>query len=170
MWSLAAAFFDIAIHRRGPEDLPASTFLVGLLFPVYLSSGLVQLSVGAETSRSELVFATIDSFAYLAFLWLVLSARGRRTRFRQTASAVLGTAIWLNVLGVPLLVWHEALAADRSQASLPLLAYLALFVWSIDVHGYVLARALEQPYMVGVLIVVLYVMIALSIGSALSVI
>ena len=169
MWALASAFFDIAIHRRGPEDLPASHFLVALLFPLYLLSGLAQLSIGVSATRSEIVFSIADACAYVGFLWLVLGVFRKPARFRQTASAVLGASIWLNLLGLPLLAWHDALTGGEPQATLPLFAYLALFVWSVDIRGYVLARALDQPYMVGVLIVILYVMTSLSVGSALSV-
>jgi hypothetical protein len=31
MWQLASVIGEIALRRRGPESLPESTFLVGLL-------------------------------------------------------------------------------------------------------------------------------------------
>lgn len=170
MWPLASAFFDVAIHRRGPEDLPASRFLVALLLPPYLLSAVAQLAIGVDAGGAEVAFVIADACAYLVFVWFVLSLFKKPARFRQTATAVLGTAIWLNVLSLPLLLWHDSLTSGEPEATLPLFGYLALFIWSIDVRGYVLARALEQPYMVGVLIVVLYVMTSMSVSSALSII
>ncbi len=167
MWPLASAFVDIAFHRRGPEDLPSSRFLVALLFPLYLLTGLAILWVADGMGAAQLVFGLADACAYIAFLWLVLSVAGKAPRFRQTASAVLGTTILLNVVAIPLQAWHDAVTTNDTETSIALFGYLALVFWAIDISGYILSRALEQPYMVGVLIVVLYFMISLSIASAL---
>ncbi len=169
MWPLASAFIDIAFHRRGPEDLPASGFLVALLFPFYLVTGFGILSVGASTDGAGVLFFIAEACAYIGFFWLILSLAGKPARFRQTASAVLGTTIWLNLLAMPLLAWHDASTTGEAETSVPLFGYLALVLWSIDISGYILSRALEQPYMVGVLIVILYFMTSLSLASAFSV-
>lgn len=168
MWPLASAFLEIAAHRRGPEDLPASGFLVALLFPLYLFSGIAGVWAAQETSAAHWLFAIVEDCAYLVFVWLVLSFAGKPARFRQTASAVLGTMIWINLLAVPLQVWHDAVSTGEGEPTMAAFIAIVLQLWSIDISGYILSRALAQPYMVGLLIVVLYFMISLSIASALQ--
>jgi hypothetical protein len=167
VWSLASAFIDIAVHRRGPEDLPASSFLVALLFPFYLLTGFGVLWIARSASAAQMLYGLLDACAYIAFIWLVLQLAGKPARFRQTASAVLGTTIWLNLLAMPLQAWHDAATTSETETSPALFGSLALVLWSIDISGFVLSRALNQPYMAGVLIVVLYFVVSLSIATTL---
>lgn len=167
MWPLVSAFVEIAVHRRGPEDLPASDFLVALLFPLYLLSGIGVLWIDSTTSPAALLFGVAEACAFIAFLWLVLRVAGKPARFRQSASAVLGTSIGLNLVAMPLRAWHDALTTSETETSIALYGFLALLLWSIDISGFILSRALDQSYIVGVLIVILYFMTSLSIASAL---
>ena len=167
MWPLASAFLDIALHRRGPEDLPASSFLVALLFPVYLLSGLAVIWIDSGSTSANVLIGIIEPCALVAFIWIVLVFAGKPARFRQTASAVLGTGIWLNLLAMPLQAWHDAVRTGEEDMTFALFLLIVLVLWSVDISGYILSRALSQPYMVGVLIVVLYFMTTLSIVSAL---
>lgn len=167
MWPLASAFVDIAVHRRGPEDLPASDFLVALLFPLYLLSGLGVLWIDSATTSAQVLFGLVEACVYIAFVWVLLRVAAKPARFRQTASAVLGTSIGLNLLAVPLRAWHDALTTSETETSIALYVLLALLLWAIDISGFILSRALDQPYIVGVLIVILYFMASQSIATAL---
>jgi hypothetical protein len=66
---LLQVFIDIAMFRRGPQDLPASRTLVSLMFVVYAASG-----------------------------WAVLVFFSRRQRFIQTMTAVLGIGTLLALM------------------------------------------------------------------------
>lgn len=165
MWPLISVFVDIALHRRGPQHLPASQFLVGLLFVVDFAVGLASLRVDGSVSGRSALFLVADALAYLGYVWVVLNIFSRQRRFKQTASALLGTDVLLNVLGIPLLVWDNAVNAGKSDLTLPALLYIGLFFWSLDIGGYIVSRALDRPYIVGVLIVVMYVMTSMIIRS-----
>jgi hypothetical protein len=43
---------------------------------------------------------------------------------------------------------------------------LVLVIWWIDIASFVVARALEQPYVAGLVFVILYWTVSLSIGEA----
>lgn len=168
MWRLAAAYFDIAVHRRGPEHLPASQFLLGLLFVSYLIVGFIAIRVGDAASPRALPIFIVDSLIYYAYIWLVLYFFGRSRRFLQTASALMGVDVMFNLLSLPLVAWSGAIESTDADPTLPLLLFLALFFWSIDVAGYIVSRALQRPYIAGVLIVIMYVMVSMSIRESLA--
>jgi hypothetical protein len=165
VWSLIQALLDIALHRRGPADLPASQFLLGLVLAVYLAIGLAVLQRDATLvqAASQLGF---DTLVYLGTIWLVLRLFGRSRRLVQTATAFVGTDVILNAVALPLLLWNDALAAP-SAASAPQILILLLFLWSVDIGGYILSKALERPYVVGVSIMIVYVLTSMALREAL---
>lgn len=168
MWRLAAAFFEIAVHRRGPEHLPASQFLLGLLFVSYLIVGFAAIQVGETAASRALPVFVADSLIYYTYIWLVLSFFKLGGRFLQTASALIGVDIFFNALGLPLVAWSSAVESADGDPTVPLLLFIVLFFWSIDVAGYIVSRAIERPYIVGVLIVIMYVMTSMSVRESLA--
>jgi hypothetical protein len=168
VWRLATAFFDIAVHRRGPEHLPASQFLLGLLFVSYLVVGFAAIRIAEASSPRALPLFFLDSLIYYVYIWLVLSFFRRQRRFLQTASALIGADVFFNLLSLPLVAWSGAVESTDADPTLPLLLFIVLFFWSVDVAGYIVSRALERPYIVGVLIVIMYVMVSMSIRESLA--
>ncbi len=169
MRHLVLAFADIVLHRRGPDELPASWFLFSLIFIIYLAVGLIapQLSEPAERlvefqilgAMVNLGFAEqfiAETFFYLAFIWAVLRVSNHSRRFLQTAIALIGTTTLLSVLGLPILAWIDAVRSSGGTPTAGIFFYIFLFLWSLDVAGFVLSRALQVTYFVGVLIVIGY--------------
>lgn len=167
MWPLTAAFFDIALHRSGPDRLPSTPFLIALLVIVDLPVNLLRLSVADSVTATDYVSVFVDTAVFFTFVYGVLYFFGRSRRFRQTASALLGTDILINAIGLPV-----AAAAGAPTGSvldwIVSFATLALLLWWIDVSGYIISKAVEQPYVVGIMFVIFYVVAALSLQSSLS--
>ncbi|HEX7081057.1 MAG TPA: hypothetical protein VF329_08600 [Gammaproteobacteria bacterium] len=166
MWPLCLAFVDIALHRRGPQHLPASEFLLGLVLAVYLVIGLAALQFGSTLSRavSLLLF---DTAVYLVAIWAVLKLFRRPRRFLQTATAFVGTDAFLNTVALPLIFWDESLQAPPDQLTTPRLLFLLLLIWHVDIGGYILSKAVEKPYIVGVSIVIVYVLTSMQLRETL---
>ena len=166
MWRLSLAFVDIALHRRGPEDLPASQFLFGLILVCYFAVGLAVLQI-REPASSALRAVVFEGAVYMGFVWILLHLFGHSARFLQTASALLGTEIFLNLIAAPLVLWIE-LAGDADPAPIaPTLLFPLIILWGIDIAGFVLSRALQLPYIVGVLIVIGYLFGSLALRGVL---
>ena len=70
---LALAFVDIVLHRRGPDTLPASKFLLGLVIGVYLLTAFVALALACDP---DLLTLTVDR----AFRLHELQAENERLR------------------------------------------------------------------------------------------
>jgi hypothetical protein len=160
---LALAFVDIALHRRGPEQLPASTFLLALALAVFVAVTLVELST-ASTAEGLGLFFGFALILYGAFVWSVLKAFNRERRFKQTATALLGTEAFFGVLSLPLLWWNRDAPADQ-PLTLPTMLLYFIMIWEIDVAGYVLSRAIGRPYIVGVSLVLAYVLLLISLQT-----
>jgi hypothetical protein len=152
MWPLIQLFVDIAFHRRGPEDVPAASALFSL---VLMAAATVQvaslLALDNDPGRAVLetgahLLLTLGAYA------LVLWWRGLAGRFRQTATALLGTGSLLGLAMLPVALWVDAGLRAEAVAPLAMLAFFALLVWSIDIAGFVVSRALGTHYVVGVLV------------------
>ncbi len=165
MWPLTAAFIDIALHRRGPEDLPASQFLLGLVLLAYLVVSALTLTVISAT-RTHVILVLLELVADLGVVFLLLQFFQKGTRFLQTATALVGTGVVLGVIYIPLLRWDELLAAPPTELTTPRFLILLLFIWSLDVAGFILSRALGKPYIVGVSIVIVYELASMALRDA----
>ena len=162
MGPLAAVFVDIALHRSGPDRLPSSSFLVGVLLAIYIPVNLLRIYLTGSASSSDYGFMLVDTVVFYVFVYGILRFFGRQRRFLQTASALLGTDILINLIGLPVSLGGEP-AAETGLAVLLALVLLALLFWWIDVAGFIIARAVEQPYVAGVMFVVFYVVAALAV-------
>lgn len=165
MWSLLLVFVDIALHRRGPDELPASGFLLGLLIALYLVMGFVSLWALGVLDAANTQLVLIDSVFFLAYVFVVLRLFGRDRRFLQTTIALLGTEVLVNIAGLPLALWARGISAPPDELSMPMLLRLILVLWWIDIASFILSRALSRPYFVGALFVIVYVLTSLGISD-----
>jgi hypothetical protein len=165
---LVRAFVDIMFHRRGPEDLPSSQFLVWLLLAVAVSVDLGILVANDGGARAAGV-AVLIQFLDVWFVWALLRTFNRQPRFRQTMCALLGTETILNLAGAPLvpLLATSTAASEQPEITLPLLLTAALGIWSIDIAAFVFARALDRPYVLCVAIMLGYVLLIVSLQTSL---
>jgi hypothetical protein len=160
--SLILPFVEIALHRRGPEHLPASRFLFGLVLVTYVA--IAALRTRALNDPGYPMLAVIIQLVLeVAFIWCLLRAFERQRRFVQSACAVLGTDALMYVLSLPLIFWHRALAAPPSELTPPLVLQFLLWVWSLDIATWIMSRALERPYVVALAIVIGYVLLSASL-------
>ena len=164
MLPLVLAFIDIALHRRGPEQLPASSFLLGLVLVVYLVVAFATLRLDPPPVNLAMLLV-VNATLYGGFVWAVLKTFKHERRFMQTAIALLGTDTLFNVMSLPL-VWLNG-QADATTMTLPEALRLLVLIWSIDVSGFVLSRAIGRPYVVGVGIMVGYVLLSISLQASL---
>jgi hypothetical protein len=163
---LILAFVDIMLHRRGPEELPSSKFLLWLLFG---ASVALELVVAWWTGASGAVIAVgvLVALFNLWFVWALLRTFNRQRRFQQTMSAMLGADLVLTLLHAPVIPYLELPSPERPGVTLPILLTTAVFVWSIDINAFVFSRALDRPYLLCVAIVIGYALLMFSLQATL---
>lgn len=92
------SFLDIALWRKGPQDLPASAASAALALIAYMVAGFVRMRMFALDQTTALLFICIDALMLGGWLWLVLAFFGRRQRFVQTITATLGVGLLVLLL------------------------------------------------------------------------
>jgi hypothetical protein len=161
---LILAFVDIMLHRRGPDSLPSSQFLLWLVLAASLAADALVLWLAKLPGRWVAV-AVLVLALNVWFVWALLRTFNKQPRFRQTMTALLGANVILTVLQAPLVsVLVEAPPDPQSSTmTLPRLLAALLVLWTIDISAFVFSRALERPYLLCVAIVIAYALLIQSL-------
>jgi hypothetical protein len=166
MNALARAIFDIAMLRLGPEDLPASRFLLRVTLFAYVVFGAIGSAFYVGGPAELLGQTGLDLVLVFGFFGLLLLLNRKSARLQQTMTAVLGTGSLLYLVRLPLDLWLNALP-DDAPATVPALLMLLLAVWSIIITGHILNRALEIPFLGGIVLGVAFFVINVATYAAL---
>jgi hypothetical protein len=160
---------DICLLRRGPQDLPYS---IPLLAAVAASCVIVQLGVAVARNApigGVLTGAAMWLVVTLGALNLILTLRGLRNRFVQSATALLGCALVFTLLSVPIaLLLDEPPATPQQMSPLQLLlgvVSLPLLIWKIIVDAHVFRHSFDVPFLSGVVIALLWIVAAMALAS-----
>ena len=160
---------DICLLRRGPQDLPYS---ISLLVAVAAAWLVLQLGVAvARAAPLAGVFAgaALELMVTLGALNVILTLRGLRNRFVQTATALLGCTLVFILLNVPILLLIGDPPATVQQLSplqvLLVLVSLPLLVWKVLVDAHIFRHSFDVPYLSGVVIALLWIIAGMMLVS-----
>src|SRR5208283_5343004 len=143
MLRLAKAFWDLALWRITPAQLPASRFLLALVAAsVALLEVIGALLPPAQTDR--IVARVALSVALpLVWVWAILHLTRHRQRFLQTAIALLGVGVMAQLVLYPLGSMLDVIGMDHPAAiPLGLLSFAGL-VWYLLACANIWRAALE---------------------------
>lgn len=145
------SFLDIALWRKGPQDLPASTLLAALVLLAYMAIGFVRMQLFALDLEASLLFICIDALMLGSWLWLVLAFFGRRQRFVQTITATLGVGLLVLLLDVTLRLLQLTFGLGESLT----MNWLMLrFLITALVLGRIFMLALDRGLITGIALTV----------------
>jgi hypothetical protein len=159
MKELLQLFTQIALLRRGPQDVPASMLLLALTVTGYFGINLLVNSVLPPPPTSDwLAHLLLDVPFTLAWFALLLKIVGRPERILQTTTAVFG----FQAVVAPLAVLSEYLtlrAAHHTIWEFPVkLLYIVLVVWLIAAVSHIVKAALEWSSPASVALVILQIL------------
>jgi len=143
MVRLLNLFVDICLLRAGPQDLPASRFLLWLTGATSLITGTLVIIGGLDGLGRALLAQLLDLALLLGLLRAALTATGRRGRFLQTASALFGTGTFINMVTMPLQLTMSDDPLSSPFGGLAAVLYLLMIVWALLVMGHILRHAFE---------------------------
>jgi hypothetical protein len=162
---LLQRYFDICLLRAGPQDLPASPFLLWLSGLGYFAVGLVMSLQNLDVARASLLVA-IDIALLAGLLFALLWSRDLMARYTQTLTALLGTGAILEVAVLPILSWQQQGLGEETIGPLLMIASLLLWIWllwDLLVIGHVLRHTLSTRLPIGVLLGVVYLFISYTV-------
>src|SRR5271154_99373 len=119
MLRLAKAFWDIALWRKSPAQLPASVFLLGLVAAIAAILEVLGALLPPGTGDRIVARVAVSVGLPLAFTWAVLAIARHRQRFLQTGIALLGVAVLAELVLYPLGALLNFVGSDH-PASIPL--------------------------------------------------
>jgi hypothetical protein len=167
VWQLASAIGEIALRRRGPESLPDSTFLTGLLLALWVLATLAYLALHGALSWLSLGNLIAQLALLLGFPYAALTFFKLERRYRQTMSALLGVSLVVLLVYFPVALAGLAFSLDL-QSQIFGSIRLGFFLWSVIMAAHVFARSLSQPLILGFMVEILYVLPSLSISKYFS--
>ena len=167
MWQLASAIGEIALRRRGPESLPDSSFLTGLLLTIFVLASLIYLLMHGGLSWLSLGNLAAQVVLVFAFVFAVLTFFRLERRYWQTMSAILGVNIIVLLVYFPVAAGGLLLNVNLATG-LFFAIRLGLFLWSVVIEAQIFARAVSQPLILGFMLEILYVLPSLSISEHFS--
>jgi hypothetical protein len=160
MRELIGLFTQIALLRRGPQDLPASVLLLVLTIVGYLCVNLL-VNVALPPVKelppitgwlAPLLVGTLFTLAwYVVLLRLV----GRPERTVQTATAVFGLQMVLSPLSVGFEWLMRRFGEDQTWEVPITSAGLLLIAWLIAANSHIVKAALDWSGMASVALVIL---------------
>ena len=142
MSQLFRLFVDIAIWRRGPQDLPASITLAWMVTLFYALVSAVQVGMMGWNFRSALLLILLDLGLQAAWLWGLLVFFAKAPRFLQSFTAFLGVGALITVVDIVIngVMSAFGVSADNPNSPWPFL-HLGLVLLLL---GRVLQQALER--------------------------
>jgi hypothetical protein len=157
MTELLRMFVQIALLKRGPQDLPASpTLLAATAATFFVVTFLVYSALPGihESWRPQLVVQVLYILVSLA---LLLRVAGRSERYLQTTTAMFGYLTLLSPLST-VIAWMLLRLPGESPVQFPLvIALIAVVAWTIAVGQQVLKAALEWSTLASIVLLILWI-------------
>jgi hypothetical protein len=148
---LLQTFLDIALWRKGPQDLPASGLLLMMVLVAYVVVGFCTVRLLALDERSAAVFISVDALMLCGWLWVVLAFFGRRQRFVQTITATFGVGLLVLLLVMAVRAMQLLIGPGNAFAGNWL---LLRFLISALVLGRIFMLALDRGLLTGIALTV----------------
>lgn len=147
MMQLVRMFAEIAVLRRGPQDLPASTMLLWLVSVCYLVVSAVQSQLRGWDAQTTVVLLALDLGMQALWLKGLLLYFARRARFLQTYTAFIGVNVLLTLLDILISGAQSAMGIPHADTANPWhVVSLCIMLVSL---GWVLQQALERSLFLG---------------------
>jgi hypothetical protein len=155
MMELIRLYTQIALLRRGPQDVPASTVLLVATIAAYFVVNLFLSTVLPPPSGPWLQILIADVLFTMAWYALLLRLMNKAERFLQTTTAVFGYQAILSPLSIAA-GWLIGQFRENTLWQLPVgLLFVLVFAWSVAANSQVLKSALEWSMPACVALVIL---------------
>jgi hypothetical protein len=162
MLRLVKAFWDLAIWRMSPAQLPASVLLLGIISAILVVLELLDSLLPPPAGDHLFIRIILSVGLPIAWTWIVLVVAHHRQRFLQTASALLGIAAISEAFFYPLGWLMHFLGKDDPIADSFKFLFLVGVVWYLLACANVWRAALDARLSTGIAMSLVY-----FLGSAL---
>lgn len=143
MPQLIRLFTDLALFRRTPQDLPASSGLLAVTALAAFAAFFVTNSVLSGPAKGFPLSLT-QVLLFGAVVWTTLALFNRQPRWIQVMSSLYGVSALLHLIALAPVHWIARSGGPGQQgAALPLLLVGAVNFWFLVFSAVVFREALE---------------------------
>jgi hypothetical protein len=153
MTELVRLYAQIALLRRGPQDIPGSSLvLIATVLGYFVINFAVSLAL-PPIQGPWFGHLVVEIIFMLIWYGMLLRLARKPERFNQTTSAVFGYQAVLAPIWIASM-WMVSRAGKDPTWQFPLfMLAIVLFLWMVTVNSQILRAALEWPAVVCVAIV-----------------
>lgn len=162
LYILWKSFFQICLFERGPQDLPASYFLLAVSLSVYISLSLGLNLPGLsffQAITAAFIEASVLSGLTISLLWMAHYP----ARIVQTLTAITGASVVINLLGLPFIIWILVAGRTPEMVEIPTLFLFLLALWNFGVTAHIFRHALSSSFGIGLVVSFVFMMVLLVI-------
>lgn len=155
--ALFGVVVDIVLLRRGPEQLPASQVLLGVVLAVHLVVTAILTALMPHAPPTWPLQLLIGTAFLMLWFHAALSLAQKRERFVQTMTAVFATSTLFVPVLVPLASAMQPFMANPENVQPPpgsVVMPAAIFaLWLLAVEVRIVRSAFEWPLFVSIVFV-----------------
>ena len=161
MAALFRKFWDICLLSVGPQDIPYSRGLLKALLLLYFFIETISWLASEDFAWAVLVTG-LDILILFLFVYLILKAFNKTSRFVQTASSFLAVGSLFQLLELPLMYMLEYGRQNESAGADVALVLIGLYSWSLAVFAHIFRQALEVRMLSAFVLTLCYVLITIT--------
>jgi hypothetical protein len=167
MLRLAKAFWDIALGKRTPAQLPASSFLLALVAAAAALVEVLSAFMPPVSTDRMAIRIGLSVGLPLGFAWAVLVLARHPQRFLQTGAALLGVGVLAELVLYPVGSLIHVIGSER-LAAVPLgIVMLIGLIWYLLACANIWRAALDSRLSVGVAVSVGYLLLSIVLEQQL---
>ena len=166
--TLVRPFISISLLRAGPQMLPKSGLLLGLVMLIF--AVISAIAYGMRYDLQVVSAAVVVELAMLStFVAAVLTLYGRSERIVQTLTALVGCGAMIGLVMLPLQVLFIQAELNQQQGAQHVLIVLLFLIWEVLIRGHIFRHALDRGLTFGLMLSITYFWLALEIMKRLLV-
>ncbi len=151
MYEVIKLYWDICIFKKGPQDVPYTSFIFWLSIAMYAVVGLLVFHLSDNWLNAVLQVA-VEILLVTGFCGAMLILSNKAERFYQTASALLGTDTVISFLALPAL----SVMITGRMSNFPYYVIGGLVIWHWLVTGHIFSKALSKSFVFGLTLAMLF--------------
>ncbi|MDQ7090281.1 MAG: hypothetical protein Q9M50_06490 [Methylococcales bacterium] len=167
MFNLLKLFFDIALLKKSPQDVPASLLLQRMIIAIYLFISIL-LRIISENGFKVVLEVGVDLLFMFLFCRFILFWVGKPKRFQQMFIALLGVDALISFCAFPAIATLNTPMPEKSSFFLlGIFSFIVLILWHWVAAGHIFHHALSKPFIIGLGVALLYLMLSYQLNALL---
>lgn len=161
MGTLIRVIWQIALMRQGPQQLPASSFLMWLVLAVHWLTGVL-LGLFTLPALESLLSALAGTLIMAAVVHTLLLLYRYHQRLVQTLTALAACEVMLGLFAIPPTVLFYVGGGVQDIAAMMLLLLLG---WNVAIAAHIFRHAVGVMIGIGLVFAIAYIWLSIYLGS-----